>query len=736
MRKYRRTLRQRLDNNRKWAYQEIMVEALVVLWIACEISAKLGTRIYPQWRTTRVDPSRMSETGKNLLRLVNGENGCVWDSMVSTWKQSAPITTASDETTGVVTSTTRAVVGYVATFAAICTTAILGVSVGLSLFVNRHWRFPRFTQHLPCCQRITAFFGYDKNRQDYWADYKDPNVPRIVFLLLHLVLLGANFACFVWVWLAVCALPVVSVSRMLVLVTINNLGEEATFPCWVLFVCVLSVHCTGRIWGVWMPECYSTRIRNETRAFSKDKLQSDFRTKQSMPHRLLGAMQTTNDMPRKEKRARRGCFLSYTAFVVALACSAVISNTPSPQFALPDDIFSTLINSTTLHAPAANWTNGTLMGHNDTESCLPSPKTRFTETQAMLSYWVNFTYDGQNTSNASINTELLASFSPSFSPVVEWLFMLWCFLLLLISGMPPILLGLLEVIVLGGLIAIGLIGVTVVLAIVVWRYVSRFLVAVFYRVWYGKSRSKCRRYGHWFDFEADHLRRASGAPDQPDYICKECGEEFFHVGITGCCNEATGSDDRVSSGVVDSQLSITDTTGTNHPASQCDADEQQSNITAERMVLEASKDRTSKKGAAAFTAIDCTAMSACPPFCVCSTWASLQCAAISLTRQMLCWLCLPFPIVGFFLPERLQLPGLLLLLTAYMLWNYWELISVLWWNSREEKADEAAEKRANGGNQEKKEKGDVRKKCAGSWLVMKDRTGRYCEGPCMKFSAS
>ncbi|XP_055355489.1 uncharacterized protein LOC129600881 [Paramacrobiotus metropolitanus] len=57
-------------------------------------------------------------------------------------------------------------------------------------------------------------------------------------------------------------------------------------------------------------------------------------------------------------------------------------------------------------------------------------------------------------------------------------------------------------------------------------------------------------------------------------------------------------------------------------------------------------------------------------FCVCASWAHLVLAPLMAFAPYLWCSVLPTPLVELFLPERLQLPGLLLLLTGIIVWAY------------------------------------------------------------------
>ncbi|XP_055349550.1 uncharacterized protein LOC129596334 [Paramacrobiotus metropolitanus] len=275
-------------------------------------------------------------------------------------------------------------------------------------------------------------------------------------------------------------------------------------------------------------------------------------------------------------------------------------------------------------------------------------------------------------------------------------------MLVLLSGAPPLLTVTVEAVIIGGLIAIDLLGIAAGLVFGILLIIYRAGMAAVDRVRYGR-RSKCRCNGHWFDPEADDLRRAIGDPGQLDHICFECGEEYYYGATVDDIEVAEADGSNPTDSVEGSQLSITDNTLANLPASEEKTDEQQISRTGQQAAL---MEFVLVDMKAARTAIDCARKSACRPFCVCSLWASLQCAGIIILRQFLCWQSMPFTVVAFFLPERVQLPGVLLLLTVYMLWRYWEFISLVRRNLKEEKADEAAEKRASNEKSEYKTKSE------------------------------
>ncbi|XP_055349544.1 uncharacterized protein LOC129596328 [Paramacrobiotus metropolitanus] len=85
MGKYPKTVGSILDRDRVWAYQEIMAEALIVMWFSLHITLKFGTRFFPEWRNTRVDPEVQTDLDNLLARLGYadvwhaGSGGCFSD---------------------------------------------------------------------------------------------------------------------------------------------------------------------------------------------------------------------------------------------------------------------------------------------------------------------------------------------------------------------------------------------------------------------------------------------------------------------------------------------------------------------------------------------------------------------------------------------------------------------------------------------------------------------------------
>ncbi|XP_055335040.1 uncharacterized protein LOC129586068 [Paramacrobiotus metropolitanus] len=231
-----------LNRDLTWAYHEIITEALAVLWIGCHLSVKFGTRFFPDWELTRIDPDNYTGLDGLLWFLLRQNiTGCVWDDLVSNWKPSSSQAVTST-VAGSLLSAARANIGYIGAVATVVITVLLGVSIACSAWVNRHWRFPRWTQHLPCCHRITAFLGYsmtnDPDDSDGWN--ADPDTSRCRFEILN-VLFMASMSAVLGIWAVFCALPAVIVSALTV-ACIGHCIDDAMFPVTAAGFCLLALH--------------------------------------------------------------------------------------------------------------------------------------------------------------------------------------------------------------------------------------------------------------------------------------------------------------------------------------------------------------------------------------------------------------------------------------------------------------------------------------------------------------
>ncbi|XP_055349509.1 uncharacterized protein LOC129596298 [Paramacrobiotus metropolitanus] len=428
-----KTLRHRLQN-RDWAHQEIITEALVVLFIACQVSVKFGNRVFPEWGNSRVDPDAKSRLDWLLENFGYEMDGCIWDSIMAPWTSPKGLIILDTPSTSSSPNQLKAIFAYVATFATVCVTAILGMSLGCSLFINRRWQAPTWQYHLRCCGHITAFFCYNKNSRGYFENIVEPQASRWLFVGLHLVLLAANFMCFIWVWLVLCALPVVSIAALVFFAVAQIVGEGAVFPCCVILVILLALHCTGRIWGLWMTGCYLAWVNKKIRRYCGMELF----TKTPIPDCLPDTMERNPDAPIDEiwKRRLLACFVS--TLMLTYGCTAVQNNADLLLAKFPQ---ANYVLSAFSGSDSGNWSYWTLV---NCTGCCTNGGSGLSQSGAMLSYWTDLAYD-QLHANSS-NAALLAGFAPSLSPVVGWVFMAWTGLVAFLGALPLTLIWIVDIV--------------------------------------------------------------------------------------------------------------------------------------------------------------------------------------------------------------------------------------------------------------------------------------------------
>ncbi|XP_055357198.1 uncharacterized protein LOC129602229 [Paramacrobiotus metropolitanus] len=190
--------------------------------------------------------------------------------MLAHWKEVPIESVLYSALTGsnIVISSTRANLGYTGAVFTVCSTIMLSLSIAGSLFVNRHWRLPKFTQrHLPGCGRVTAFrFDFNLDDDADPAKHNQEISLRSWCSVLGLLLLGVvTTICATVLWIIFCVLPVILLLAISLIVVVAEVGAEAGYPCWVGFACLLSLHCTGRIWGLWINDGYSDWMHKKIR---------------------------------------------------------------------------------------------------------------------------------------------------------------------------------------------------------------------------------------------------------------------------------------------------------------------------------------------------------------------------------------------------------------------------------------------------------------------------------------
>ncbi|XP_055344264.1 uncharacterized protein LOC129592290 isoform X2 [Paramacrobiotus metropolitanus] len=299
MRKSRVNLISLLQRDLTWAYQEIVVEAFVVLWVACQLSVTFATRILPNWRPTRADPRKRTDFDSVLNYLEYNVNGCFWDRVASYWQE------VYEDTQNPSILNIR--FGFVGTCLILCSTATLCLWFCCYLFANRHWCLALYeSYHLPFCPAISRFFDFAYNDSpcvinevsesegrcvaDAWVatvkvvlPSESPSVPQIeqrpalftiksiphrlqgpLKLVCMLIAAGPLFylAIIIWLFFSTILLWLVGlVARTIAM----HYGEVAIFPCCVIFITVCSMYCCGRISGLWMCESYLWALWNKIR---------------------------------------------------------------------------------------------------------------------------------------------------------------------------------------------------------------------------------------------------------------------------------------------------------------------------------------------------------------------------------------------------------------------------------------------------------------------------------------
>ncbi|XP_055345055.1 uncharacterized protein LOC129592925 [Paramacrobiotus metropolitanus] len=125
--------KQLAELNVNLAYEDILVQAVLVLWLAVPISMKLGCRLFPEWQSSGLDPNSVTDIDPVLEIFGFNTDDCIWDRMVQPWTQSVHLAYGSHSPAG-----SRRTVGYLAAYMLWCCTIILGVSLVGGLLVNRH----------------------------------------------------------------------------------------------------------------------------------------------------------------------------------------------------------------------------------------------------------------------------------------------------------------------------------------------------------------------------------------------------------------------------------------------------------------------------------------------------------------------------------------------------------------------------------------------------------------------
>ncbi|XP_055345077.1 uncharacterized protein LOC129592942 [Paramacrobiotus metropolitanus] len=237
-------------------YQEIALEAILVLWLALQISMKLGSRLFPEWQTRCDCPDTASEIDWLLKKFGYNINHGIWGLVVQPWKVFSGSTNCTDQSATAVPWFT----GYRGAYVMWICTIVLGISLLASLFVNRHWTPPLRFQHPRTCFVLTGrILAYNV---EYRRDFFHLWGCRLKRIMIYCAFFELNVY---WMFMrlllvGVTALPVMVVAT--VLLRLATHGDVVVFPCCVGILCALMVYSTGRLWRLWMKNSYATWIRS------------------------------------------------------------------------------------------------------------------------------------------------------------------------------------------------------------------------------------------------------------------------------------------------------------------------------------------------------------------------------------------------------------------------------------------------------------------------------------------
>ncbi|XP_055357194.1 uncharacterized protein LOC129602227 [Paramacrobiotus metropolitanus] len=549
-----------------WAYQEILMEAIVVLWFAIQISFKFGLRVLPDWQTSRVDPS--VHAGLDwLLDLIGIKlSGCAWDDIVAIWMETSALNASGFHTTSIGLNSTHSpysLFAYAGAIATVCATALLGVSVAVCLLFNLHWKSPPNPKHdvIPFWHgslNYLSLLGYAKWLQPH-ASTCWPSIWRAQFMLVLLVMLMGWIVAIgiLLLWTVAYVLVVVSAMGVVAAVSIGVMGVQAVYPCCVFLTCFLALHCTGRIWGLWMDQTYSDWLCRKIR---KGSSYQSF-TKTSIPETSLMipdgkfSRPATASTDETSYAAVVGCFVG---------CIAVAWN-----------IYHVFVGSHTFAATAnylglptwAYW----ISGNGSACSATGITATGLGYSGAMWSYWEDMLL----LPFARKRGILLVNYPAPSSWGASLVFQIWT-VFIMIGSMTPLLAMVLSV--------FGVVG---------WM------------LFYGPKYIELLLATRFWESEKGYSQEHGTTGDPPPY-----------------------------------------TAISQPPEIKSDAE---------------------NKGQGSLPLVPAGSQPSCQR-------CSVARHVLVFMRQMMCWVWLPFPATQFFMGEKLQLPGMLVLLTIYLLWIFVHLI--------------------------------------------------------------
>ncbi|XP_055330518.1 uncharacterized protein LOC129582913 [Paramacrobiotus metropolitanus] len=648
-----------LDKKPYSSYPEILWESVLVLWFACQICLKIGLRVLPEWGTSRLDQDTYSPFDYLLQRSGLKVDECFWDDALSGWIQPHLSTAArlvSSGTSGVLPLASTRILGYAVTITTIVLAGILSVSLVYLAVVNRHWTQPLAKNQLPYCRRFATQI------QKYIKYATRIQLSDCMVFGLHVAVGIVSFVVYYPGWMIFNAL-IVFMAWMFVTLAINIAGPSAVFPGCIMFSSILTVYCIGRIWGLWMNNTYAALIKKGVRKLTAAKSTEKPLSNDAPLEKTLAG----ND--RKHGRGRWGTAACYM-IAFCIGC-IVVSHNVDPLFNKFPAVVQWLSSTVTSNTGSSNTgSNNTESGNtgsgnagsSSTGSCntrrgswtywqvvsttgnCTKPGTRFGQEITMLSYWVDLQSAELRSMPASSNTALLLSFTPSFSPAVGWTFLVW-------SG------------VLSGLSRIPIMA----MRCAVW---STVVISVMYScgllLWTG-VRACCKKSPR--DVKAERSSR-SPRDVKAERSSRTENRKQSPLLTADVSTQETDIANREPSAHLPELINVTidDTRSCTVPSDHLLGD------TIGNQKLPEAKDSHAVE-----VSIECAPNpndAAEPSECggLCDIWGYRKLGLLLVICPLLCGWVLPYPVVGLFLPERLQLPGLLLLLTAYSIWMYCKLV--------------------------------------------------------------
>ncbi|XP_055327635.1 uncharacterized protein LOC129580902 [Paramacrobiotus metropolitanus] len=277
-----------LSQDLSWSYPEILLEALIVTWWSAQISIKLGERFFPAWWSTRTDPLFYRVGLVDIDGILGYKNrGCYWDKVTSFWSSHNGTDCRNNSLPLLdrMPSAQTLQVGFAGACCVLTATAVLLVSLLCSIIVNREWKLPDFTAHVPLLHKARGWFHQDPGTAPTDNDAEAPGSTSLEDNLestsaeristttnycagalrsLRHVIAGLLFISLFILWLLVSMLPLI-LGVVVVRTVISKYGVQAVFPCYVVFIVLFAIYSSGRLWGLWMTTGYRAWVSEKLR---------------------------------------------------------------------------------------------------------------------------------------------------------------------------------------------------------------------------------------------------------------------------------------------------------------------------------------------------------------------------------------------------------------------------------------------------------------------------------------